>query len=372
MSPTSPTRSIFGSLKDKLSKKNRSRSPSPNPSFASQPGNSEARGFAPVPAPAHTKPATATNDAPPPPYSAVAPAGTSSAAAAVAPPPPVITLNSAAPPRQPSPAPSFSSARSDPSITSPEDPYAFLTSFDTVFLIDDSGSMAGKSWREVKEALRAVAPICTAHDANGIDVYFLNAKNRGGSRAGYGTGYATDEAHGYCNITTVDQVENLFNTVRPTNATPTGTRINNILKPYLRRYEQAVQRTGNPDDCGVKPVNMIVITDGVPTDDPESVIISVAKKLDALEAPPHQVGIQFFQVGNEPGAAEALKELDDGLAEQGGGVRDMVDTVSWEGGDARRPLSADAILKVVLGAVVKRLDRRRFSGESRRRNHLAP
>lgn len=30
-----------------------------------------------------------------------------------------------------------------------EDPYTFLTSFDTVFLIDDSGSMAGRSWREL-------------------------------------------------------------------------------------------------------------------------------------------------------------------------------------------------------------------------------
>ena len=36
------------------------------------------------------------------------------------------------------------------------------------------------------------------------------------------------------------------------------------------------------------------------------------------------------------------------------------------GSSGRGALSADAILKVVLGAVVKRLDRRRTSGESRR------
>jgi uncharacterized protein YegL len=346
MSPTSPTRSLFGSLRDKLSsKKTRGRSPSPNRSFDT---------------PASTKPQSSNDLPPPPPYSVVDfdnIAGPSSA-----PPTPSITLNSTPIAREPSPAPSFASARSDPSITSPEDPYAFLTSFDTIFLVDDSGSMAGKSWREVKAALRAIAPICTSHDANGIDIYFLHARNHG---------RGANEAWGYCNITTVAQVEALFNTVRPTGATPTGTRINNILKPYLREYERAVRRTGNPDECGVKPVNMIVITDGVPTDDPESVIISVAKKLDALEAPPHQVGIQFFQVGNEKGAADALKELDDGLAEQGGGVRDLVDTVSWEGG-AVRELSADAILKVVLGAVVKRLDRRRIDGDSRRRNRLSP
>jgi hypothetical protein len=222
--------------------------------------------------------------------------------------------------------------------------------------------MAGRSWREVKEALRAIAPICTAHDVNGIDIYFLN------SRSG------TNSEGGHCNIRNPDQIESLFSRVRPSGGTPTGTRINQIIKPYLRHYESQIARTGNPDDCGVKPVNMIVITDGVPTDDPESVIISIAKKLDKLDAPPHQVGIQFFQVGRELGAAEALKELDDGLAQQGGGVRDMVDTVTWDGRTgSTQVLSADAILKVVLGAVVKRLDRRRVSVESRMsRTHLAP
>lgn len=352
-SPTmaSPTRSIFGSLKDKLSKKSRSRSPSPNP-FGTQPSTNP---FAT--ASSRGAPASADNkdQPPPPPYSEVAANN------------PTITVQGPGPARAHSPAASASSARSDPSITSPEDPYAFLSSFDTVFLIDDSGSMAGRSWREVKEALRAIAPICTAHDDNGIDVYFLNARS----------GADPDGAGGYRNIRGPDQVEYLFNHVRPAGGTPTGTRINQILKPYLRHYEKQVARTGNPDDCGVKPVNMIVITDGVPTDDPEAVIVSIAKKLDRLEAPPHQVGIQFFQVGRELGAAEALRELDDGLAQQGGGVRDMVDTATWDGRDgAAHALSADAILKVVLGAVVRRLDRRnnaRLSGESRRsRNHLAP
>ncbi|KAL2020791.1 hypothetical protein VTK56DRAFT_7989 [Thermocarpiscus australiensis] len=352
MSSTGPNRSIFGSLRDKLSRKPRSPSPSQNPFAPSNPFSAQtSRG---IPAPTELPAEDPKNVPPPPPYSEVAPN-------------PTITMQSADPARAPSPAPSASSARSDRSITSPEDPYAFLSSFDTIFLIDDSGSMAGGSWREVKEALRAIAPICTAHDDNGIDVYFLNARSggRGGSAADpSGVG-------GYRNIKSAEQVERLFARVRPAGGTPTGTRINHILKPYLRHYAEQVARTGNPDDCGVRPVNMIVITDGVPTDDPESVIVSIARKLDSLEAPPHQVGIQFFQVGRERGAAEALKELDDGLAEQGGGVRDMVDTVTWDGRDgAAHVLSAEAILKTVLGAVVKRLDRRRVGGSSG--GHLAP
>ena len=54
-----------------------------------------------------------------------------------------------------------------------DDPYAFLASFDTVFLIDDSGSMQGKSWRETKDALETIIPVCVQHDADGIDVHFL-------------------------------------------------------------------------------------------------------------------------------------------------------------------------------------------------------
>ena len=259
------------------------------------------------------------------------------------------------------PSPSGASAISVSSLSTPEDPYAFLTTFDTMFLIDDSGSMAGASWREVKEAIRAITPICTAHDSDGIDVFFLNSKNPAHSDGG-----------GFPHIRNPDQVEALFSRVRPHGGTPTGTRLNQILKPYLREYERKIAITGDPDNSGVKPVNMIVITDGVPTDDPEAVIVSIAKKLDKLEAPPYQIGIQFFQVGKEPGAAQALKELDDSLGEQHDGIRDMVDTVTWNGRDAAGGssgsggLSADAILKVVLGAVVKRLDRRRASGESRR------
>ncbi|EAQ86970.1 hypothetical protein CHGG_08223 [Chaetomium globosum CBS 148.51] len=352
MSQPAPSKSLFGSLKDKLSsKKNRSRSPSPNP-FATQTEN-----YSQAPPSSDTK--FGATDAPPP-YSAVAPAAAPAGPSST----PLITLNTPPPARQASPAPSFVSARSDPSITSREDPYAFLSSFDTIFLIDDSGSMAGKSWREVKEVISGIAPVCTSHDANGIDVYFLNARDTGRHSA-------DNPAQGFRNITTTKQVEDLFKRVRPQGATPTGTRISAILKPYLREYERAAARTGNPDDCGVKPVNMIVITDGAPTDDPESVIINIARKLDTLDAPPHQVGIQFFQVGNDPQATKALKELDDGLSEQGGGIRDIVDTVTWAG--SGHVLSADAILKVVLGAVVKRLDRRRLSGESRRSaRYLAP
>ncbi|KAH7155033.1 hypothetical protein B0J13DRAFT_544573 [Dactylonectria estremocensis] len=250
-----------------------------------------------------------------------------------------------------SPTPSMAS------ITSAEDKYAFLSTFDTVFVIDDSGSMAGRSWREVRDALLAIAPICTSHDPDGIDVYFLNHKS--GAR-----GSATQAPNGYNNIRSAAEVQRLFESVRPSGPTPTGNRLQSILNPYITNM------TRHPDSMdSIKPVNIIVITDGVPTDDPESIIVHHARRLDVLNAPPHQVGIQFFQVGTEQGASAALKELDDDLADLG--IRDMVDTVTWSTSTSNRSksLSADGILKVVLGAVVRRIDRKSVSrSPSRNRN----
>ena len=70
-------------------------------------------------------------------------------------------------------------------------------------------------------------------------------------------------------------------------------------------------------------------------------------------------------MGEEYGAAEALQDLDDGIASMSG-VRDIVDTVPWKsqnGGSSG--LNAEGILKVVLGAVNKRLDRKRVSLDGR-------
>ena len=58
-----------------------------------------------------------------------------------------------------------------------------------------------------------------------------------------------------------------------------------------------------------------MITDGEPSDDPESVIIAAARRLDAGQFPLAQVGIQFIQVGEDKAASKALHELDSHLSE---------------------------------------------------------
>ena len=192
-----------------------------------------------------------------------------------------------------------------------------------------------RSWRETSAALSAITPICTAYDADGIDIYFLNHRNT----------FAGNNIGGYTNVQSTATVENIFKTVRPLGGTPTGTRLNQILKPYLLQVENMLERQAHGhDDTTVKPLNIIVITDGVPSDDVESVIVAAAKKLDAWNAEPWQIGIQFFQVGREPEAAEDLRDLDDALGAEHG-IRDMVDTVPWSGDDGQ-VLTGDGILKV--------------------------
>jgi hypothetical protein len=93
-------------------------------------------------------------------------------------------------------------------------------------------------------------------------------------------------------------------------------------------------------------------------DDPESTIASIAKRLDQVHAPLTQLGIQFVQVGDDAKARRYLEELDDELANIHK-IRDMVDTTASSklGNDG---LSGDALVKVLVGAVNRRIDRKGY------------
>jgi hypothetical protein len=242
------------------------------------------------------------------------------------------------------------------SLSTDSDPYAFLSTFDTVFLIDDSGSMrlkdrgATKSrWEQARACIERIAPICTAHDDDGLDIYFINHKSGQPAEPANGKG-----ADGYLHTQHSHEVKEIFSIAAPTGGTLTGRRLRGILQPYVAYLER---HSDDLDAC--KPLNVIVITDGQAQDDVESVIVSTARKLDALDAAPYQLGVQFFQVGSDRGATEALRELDDDLQDRAG-VRDIVDTCPMQVGPdgAEMELSGEAILKTVLGAVVKKLDRK--------------
>lgn len=123
---------------------------------------------------------------------------------------------------------------------------------------------------------------------------------------------------------------------------------------YLDDIEEWKAGKRSPGQREPKRRNFVIITDGAASDDPESVIVSIARRLDAGNFPLSQLGIQFVQVGDDAEATEFLVELDDALSKEHN-IRDMVDTVTYSGLE----LSPDSLIKAALGAVNRRYDRKK-------------
>ncbi|OSD04552.1 hypothetical protein PYCCODRAFT_1354384, partial [Trametes coccinea BRFM310] len=216
-----------------------------------------------------------------------------------------------------------------------EDALTTLQKYNTVIIVDDSGSMRGALWEEARDALATLADVAAKYDSDGIDLVFLNSNKRG------------------LNLKDSAQVQRIFNSVAPHGATPIGEKLEELLLFYLKSLDAANEAGGLTAVKAIKPVNYIVITDGAPTDDPASVIAAAAKRLDDGRYPLSQVGIQFVQIGNNRSATEYLRTLDDELQNEYK-VRDIVDTTPYLGGR----LSADTIIKILLGGINRRVDRR--------------
>lgn len=223
-----------------------------------------------------------------------------------------------------------------------EDAFAQLMHYDTQFLIDDSGSMAGSRWNEARDALMGLAKYALKHDQDGIEVFFLNDVNTGGS------------------VKNEEEVRQFFYSVKPGGGTPTGLRLEQILTAYITKIEAAKTKSGGADplQSGIKPLNLIVITDGEPSDDPESIIVAAARRLDVGQFSLTQVGIQFIQVGDDKSASKALKELDSNLHEDHN-VRDIVDTRPFSG----KKLTPELLIAMLLGGINRRVDRIKKPGK---------
>jgi hypothetical protein len=239
--------------------------------------------------------------------------------------------------------------------------YTWLGEFDTIFLVDDSGSMRGERWRQTGAAISAIAPICTKYDSDGIDIYFVNHSNW------------SHPSRGYLNVKSSSDVEMIFSSVQPRGGTLVGGRLRNILSPYLERVENMAKSEkdsfGNLKDpsLAVRPIIIISITDGVFDDDVKTVVQNTAMKLHKNKAEEHQVGIQFVQIGNDSDARRALKTLDDELVKTSRGekIRDIVDTVPWKK-SSNETFNENYLLKVVLGSVHKSLDNQKVGRQKGR------
>ncbi|KAI0395012.1 hypothetical protein F5Y17DRAFT_228849 [Xylariaceae sp. FL0594] len=275
--------------------------------------------------------------------------------------------------------PTVPTIQTTPAPNDSNDKLAFLSMFDTAFLIDDSGSMAitdygatMSRWDQTRDVIKQIIPVCMRYDKDGVDLYFLNDPEdmffepHDGQSSWSKQAILTEgkASHVYHNVTDPKAVCKIFKGRTPSRLTPTGKRLDQILSAYIGCYVATTGRGEAPP----KPLNIIVITDGDATDRPFLVdsLLRHARHLDQIAAPYHQVGVQFFQVGKDRSAADFLRQLDDDLTarRKGSGpeIRDMVDCVTFDelSKSGHDILSADTVLKVVLGSVNKSLDAQRI------------
>jgi len=198
----------------------------------------------------------------------------------------------------------------------------------TVIIVDDSmsmGEMGGRLWNEAREALAGIAELAEKYDSEGTDVYFLNDE-----RSELGIKGST-------------AVRALFDAVRPEGETNIGQKLQEVLNVYIPQLEDK--------SFGHRPITIVVITDGEPTDDPQYVIVEAAQRLDKAGIPAPQLRIHFAQIGDDPSATQVLNELSSLC--KNFQLRDFVDTTPYHPG--AESFTAESFAKVLLGSIEKTL-----------------
>ncbi|KAF6254656.1 hypothetical protein COO60DRAFT_296043 [Scenedesmus sp. NREL 46B-D3] len=154
---------------------------------------------------------------------------------------------------------------------------ASLALYDVILFADDSGSMAfeenGERIDDLKLIGSKVAEIATLFDDDGILVRFMNANTEGNGVSGL---------------------------------TPLATSLaNKVLQPIVYNLASSGQLA--------KPVLVLTITDGEPTDNPRDLVVQVIKDARnrlAAQYGPKAVAFEFAQVGKDQRAQAFLGQLD--------------------------------------------------------------
>lgn len=117
--------------------------------------------------------------------------------------------------------------------------------------------------------------VAAKYDDDGVDIHFLNSDKS------------------LLDCTSSVAVKQLFDSIEPEGLTPMGTKIEMLLLEYMDEIERYKAKKSGKEP---KKRNYVCITDGAATDDPESVIVACARRLDEGRFPLAQIGIQFVQV----------------------------------------------------------------------------
>lgn len=187
---------------------------------------------------------------------------------------------------------------------------AKLSEFDTIVLVDRSGSMNGTAkgfptrWAQAAELTTGIAGIAATVDEDGITVIQF-----GGS---FNPSKDVQD-----NVKDASGVGSLFASHTPYGGTPLAQALEAAFKKKF--------------DAGKKAI-VFVVTDGVP-DDAEAVkkaIVAASKKLtDSSE-----LRVQFIQVGDDASATKYLEGLDNDLADA---QFDIVNVIGYEDANKLSP-----------------------------------
>lgn len=184
-----------------------------------------------------------------------------------------------------------------------------LADYDYTVVVDASGSMnevdPGQSksrFQVMEESVKGLIAELSAIDENGIDLITF-----GGTTITHSAG-----------IKSAAQVAEVFS-----RRVAGGT-------PLAQALEKAFDVAGKSD----KPDFILVFTDGAP--DSQDAVREVIRAQAAKQEQDDDLTVLFVQVGNDPGAAQFLAELDDGLNAK----FDIVDTMTQVEADSYASLAA--------------------------------
>lgn len=191
---------------------------------------------------------------------------------------------------------------------------AKLTEYDSIVLIDRSGSMAGPAkgytdrWTQAKEITIGIATLAAQVDEDGITVITF-----GGS-----FNPSSDVRDG---LKDASAVAALFGERGPNGGTPTAEALEAAFAKKFAAGKKAV---------------IVVVTDGEPNDKSgvEKAIVAATQKLTTAD----EIKILFIQVGDDSATSAWLSSLDNSLS---GAKFDIVNAIAFKDADG---LSAEDLL----------------------------
>lgn len=178
---------------------------------------------------------------------------------------------------------------------------------DYTLILDKSGSMSatdqsgGRSrWEAIQESALALARKCEQFDPDGITVYLFSSRFKR-----------------YDDVTS-SKVEQIFMENDPIGSTNLASVLWDATQNYFQRKAAGKTKAGE---------TILVVTDGAP-DDRRAVIETIIRSTEKMECD-EELAITFLQIGDDSGAKQFLRALDDQVKDVGAKF-DICDTITMD------------------------------------------